>query len=398
MSGFEKTRLGRLHDAMAEHVDLGNAGGLAWLAARDGDVEVGIAGTLTRGEGRAISRDSIFRLSSMTKPMSAVAALILVEDCRLRLDEPVDDLLPELAGRNVLVDGRGPFDGETAPAARSISVRDVLTFRLGIGMDFAAPWPWPLMDAMADLGLGAGPPEPQGPPEPDEWIRRLSTLPLQYQPGERWLYNVGSMVLGVLIARAAGQPLDDFMRERLFEPLGMGDTGFFTEQTDRLGTCYAVDPATEARTVYDPPIGQWSKPPAFPDAAAGLVSTVDDVHAFARMLLADGQLPDGSRLISRAALEAMTTDQIGVLDGAAGPSPDGSQGWGFGVGVQVRRTGIAHSIGSYGWDGGMGSSWSNDPRERLVGTILTTDSFTGPFPPPAVVQDFWTCVYAALDD
>ena len=154
MSGFEKTRLGRLHDAMAEHVDLGNAGGLAWLAARDGDVEVGVAGTLTRGEGRAISRDSIFRLSSMTKPMSAVAALILVEDCRLRLDEPVDDLLPELAGRNVLVDGRGPFDGETVPAARSITVRDVLTFRLGIGMDFAAPWPWPLMDAMADLELG----------------------------------------------------------------------------------------------------------------------------------------------------------------------------------------------------------------------------------------------------
>ena len=398
MSGFEKTRLGRLHDAMAEHVELGNAGGLAWLAARDGDVELGVAGTLTRGEGRAISRDSIFRLSSMTKPMSAVAALILVEECRLRLDEPVDDLLPELAGRNVLVDGRGPFDGETVPAARSITVRDVLTFQLGIGMDFAAPWPWPLMDAMADLGLGAGPPEPQGPPEPDEWIRRLSTLPLQYQPGERWLYNVGSMVLGVLIARAAGQPLDEFMRERLFEPLGMRDTGFFTEQTDRFGTCYAVDPATEARTVYDAPDGQWSKPPAFPDAAAGLVSTVDDVHAFARMLLAEGQLSDGSRLISRAAVEAMTTDQIGVLDGAAGPLPDGSQGWGFGVGVQVRRTGVAHSIGSYGWDGGLGSSWSNDPRERLVGTILTTDSFTGPFPPPAVVQDFWTCVYAALDD
>ena len=202
MSGFEKTRLGRLHDAMAEHVELGNAGGLAWLTARDGDVEIGVAGTLTRGEGRAISRDSIFRLSSMTKPMSAVAALILVEECRLRLDEPVDDLLPELAGRNVLVDGRGPFDGETMPATRSITVRDVLTFQLGIGMDFSAPWPWPLMEAMADLGLGAGPPEPQGPPEPDEWIRRLSTLPLQYQPGEKWLYNVGSMVLGVLIARA----------------------------------------------------------------------------------------------------------------------------------------------------------------------------------------------------
>ena len=398
MTGFDKDRLAHLHDVMAEHVELGNAGGLAWLAARDDEVEVGCGGTLTRGESRAVARDSIFRIASMTKPMAAVAALILVEECKLRLDEPVDELLPELAGREVLVDGRGPLDGETVPAVRPITLRDVLTFELGMGMEFAAPWPWPLIEAMAERGLGAGPPEPQTPPAPDEWIQRLSTLPLQYQPGEKWLYNVGSDVLGVLIARAAGQPLEFFMRERLFEPLGMADTGFFTEHTERLGTCYLVDPATEARTVYDAPEGQWSKAPAFPSAAGGLVSTVDDVHKFGRMLLSGGRLPDGQRLISAATVDAMTIDQIGVLDGADGPSPDGSQGWGFGVGVQVRRSGIAHSIGSYGWDGGLGSSWSNDANKRLVATILTTDSFTGPFPPPAVVQDFWTCVYTALDD
>jgi len=308
-----------VHDVIAGHVAKGNSGGVAWLAARDGQVEVGTAGTLTRGEDRAVARDTLFRIASMTKPMTAVAALILVEECRLRLDEPVNAWLPELADRRVLVDRSGP-------------------------------------------------PEPQVPPEPDEWMRRVSTLPLLCQPGERWLYNTGSDLLGVLIARAAGQPLHAFLRERVFEPLGMVDTGFFTKEVARLGSSYGVDPATGERSVYDPPDGQWSRPPAFPSAAGGLLSTVDDVHAFGRMLLDNGRLPDGS------------------------------QGWGFGVSVQVRRVGVARSVGSYGWDGGLGSSWANDPTERLVAIVLTTDAFTGPFPPPTTIQDFWTSTYASFDD
>ena len=185
-----------------------------------------MAGTLTRGEPVAVGRDSLFRISSMTKPIVAVAALILVEECRLRLDDPVDELLPELADRRVLVDPRGPIDGPTVPARAPITVRDVLTFRLGLGMDFEAPWPQPLLEEMDRLGMGGGAPEPQVPPAPDEWMRRLSTLPLLYQPGERWLYNTGADVLGVLIARAAGQPLDEFLRERVLDPLGMVDTAF----------------------------------------------------------------------------------------------------------------------------------------------------------------------------
>jgi CubicO group peptidase (beta-lactamase class C family) len=169
-------------------------------------------------------------------------------------------------------------------------------------------------------------------------------------------------VLGVLIARAAGQPLEVVLRDRVFEPLGMVDTAFSVADVNRLGTCYGTDP-TGARFVFDPPDGQWAKPPAFPSGAAGLVSTVDDLHRFARMLLSGGRLPDGSRLLSRASIDAMTTDQIDVVSGAPGPRPDGSQGWGFG----------------------------------LVGVMLSTDAFTGPFPPPAVIQDFWTGAYAALD-
>ena len=236
------------------------------------------------------------------------------------------------------------------------------------------------------------------PPSPDEWVRRLSTLPLLYQPGERWLYNTGADVLGVLIARAAGQPLEALLRTRVFEPLGMVDTGFSTDHVERLGSCYATDPATGERRVYDAPDGQWATPPAFPSGGGGLVSTLDDLHAFGRMLLAGGRLPDGTRLLSRASVEAMTTDHVGAERGAAGPSPDGSQGWGFGVSVQVRRRGLGPTVGSYGWAGGLGTSWANDPGKNLVGIVLTTDMFASAFPPPAVIQDFWTCVYAAIDD
>ena len=397
MSEFDPTRLGRLRDVLAAHVEHDTVGGIAWLAACGSDVVVGVAGSLTRGKPEPVRRDSLFRIASMTKPIVAVGALILVEECKLRLEDPVDALLPELADREVLVDGRGPIEGDTVSARRPITVHDVLSFRLGLGMDFEAPWPQPLLEAMGKLGLGSGPPEPQVPPPPDEWMRRLGTLPLLYQPGERWLYNTGSDVLGVLVARAAGQPLEEFLRARVLDPLGMVDTGFSTVHVDRLGSCYGTEPETGERRVYDLPTGQWATPPAFPSGAGGLVSTLDDVHTFGRMLVGRGRLPDGSRLLSPASVEAMTTDQICVERGAAGPSPDGSQGWGFGVGVQVRRTGLGPTVGSYGWAGGLGSSWGNDPNNDVVGVVLTTDMFASAFPPPAAIQDFWTCLYAALD-
>ena len=368
---FDKTRLERLHAVIEGHVEAGTTHGVTWLAASGDHVEVGAAGA---------QRDSIYRIASMTKPITAVAALVLIEEGRLRLADPVDDLLPELANRRVLVDGRGSMDGDTVPAHRPITVRDCLAFTLGYGMDFEAPWPQPLLEKMGEFGLGDGPPGPQGPPGPDAWIAALGSLPLLYQPGEKWLYNVGSDVLTVLIGRAADQPFDAFLQERIFEPLGMKDTGFVVSDASRLGPSYSGD------TVYDPPDGQWTTAPAFPAGAGGLVSTVDDYFAFARVLLAGG-----APLISRASHAAMTTGQAtGFV------ADDGSMEWGFGVGVTTRRTGVARSVGSYGWDGGLGSSWANDPAEDFVGIILTTDMFTGPFPPPRVIQDFWTLSYAAL--
>lgn len=383
----------RLEERMARHVEADEAGGLAWLAWHDGEVAAGTAGVLTRGEDAPVERDSLFRIASTTKPLTAVAALLLVEECRLRLEDPVDDLLPELADRRVLVDPLGPLDGETVAAVRPITVRDLLTSRCGLGLDFASPWPQPLFDAMCDLGLTPGAPEPRLPPAPDEWIRRVGTLPLVRQPGERWLYNVPTDILGVLVARSDGRPLDVVLHERVLDPLGMGDTGFSTGDTDRLVTCYSVDPSTGARAVFDPPDGQWATSPAFPSGAGGLVSTVDDYATFGRMLLAGGRLADGSRLLEPASVEAMTADQLGS-DGNLGVAPDRSLSWGFGVGVQV-RTGPDRRLGSYGWDGGLGSSWVNDPTERLVGVVASTDMFNSA-ELPLPLQDFWTTVYGSL--
>jgi CubicO group peptidase (beta-lactamase class C family) len=227
-------------------------------------------------------------------------------------------------------------------------------------------------------------------------MQRLGTLPLLYQPGERWLYHDSADILGVLIARASGQPLEGLLRVRVFAPLGMRDTAFAVTDVTRLGSSYERDAATGAPVVFDPPDGQWATAPAFPSGGGGLVSTVDDLHAFARMLLAHGRLPNGERLLSRAAVEAMTTEQLGVATGAPGTTPDGSEGWGFGVGVHVRRTGLGPTVGSYGWTGGLGSSWANDPNHDLVGIVLTTEAFAGAYPMPTVIHDYWTDVYVSL--
>jgi CubicO group peptidase (beta-lactamase class C family) len=389
--------LERMRAVLRGHVERGDVSGLAWLVARRGEVHWDAAGTLEPGGDRPVGRDSIFRIASMTKPVIAVAALILIEECRIRLDEPVDALLPELADRRVLARPDGPLD-DTVPARRPITVRDLLTFRAGWGYDFGNVEQQTLNGAMAELGLGVGPPAPASVPEPDEWMRRLGTLPLERQPGERWLYHTSSEILGVLVARAAGQPLDTFLRERIFEPLGMRDTGFWVPAAarPRFGACRAFDPETGVHTIYDAADGQWSRPPAFPSGGGGLVSTLDDYFAFAEMLHRGGSR-NGTRLLSRPSVAAMTTNHLTADQlNASAPDPTGCTGWGFGVAVQLQRTGPARTPGTYGWSGGLGTSWSNDPDEDLIGILLTNQAWSSPAPPP-VCEDFWTCAYALVD-
>ncbi|HKN98325.1 MAG TPA: serine hydrolase domain-containing protein, partial [Pseudonocardiaceae bacterium] len=225
MVGLSATRVGRVRDVLARHVDRGALPGAVAVVSRHGDTHIEAVGTMELGGGAPIRAETIFRIASMTKPVVAVAAMILVEECRLRLDDPVDDLLPELAGRRVLVSVDGPL-ADTVPAARPITLRDLLTFRLGFGMLDDTPAGRPILTAARRLQVGGGPPHPATMPDPDTFLRGLGELPLMYQPGERWLYHTGSDVLGVLIERLTGGPLDAFLAERVFGPLGMVDTGF----------------------------------------------------------------------------------------------------------------------------------------------------------------------------
>jgi CubicO group peptidase (beta-lactamase class C family) len=300
--------------------------------------------------------------------------MALIDEGLIGLDEPVDKLLPELANPQVLRALDGPVD-DTVPAARSITTRDLLTFTFGFGMVFelfTSPTPLPVVVAAGELPLGTlSAPTPDVQPEPDAWMAALSSLPLMAQPGERWMYNTGASVLGVLLARAAGQPIGEVMRTRLFEPLGMRDTAFWTAQTERLATSYQNTP--DGLVVWDEPAGQWSHPPAFGDAAAGLVSTVDDLLAFARMLLRGG-----SPVLSAQSAAAMTSDQLTPEQkarGGFGPTFFEGQSWGFCQMVQ--------DSGAFGWDGGLGTSWHVDPANDLTVIVLTQRMFDSADLPPA---------------
>jgi CubicO group peptidase (beta-lactamase class C family) len=399
--GLSKARLGRLHDVMTGHVERGALPGLVTLVSRRGEVHVEAIGTKAIGGDSPMRRDTIFRISSMTKPVTAAAAMILVEECALRLDEPVDRLLPELADRRVLKRLDGPLD-DTVPANRPITVRDLLTFRLGFGLILAPPDTYPIQRAAAEQQLAVAPPRTSTPPAADLWLRRFSMLPLIHQPGESWMYHTGSTVLGVLIARAANQPLETFLRERIFEPLGMRDTGFSVppEKLNRLATSYAVDPETRTLVLHDGvEDSKWSSPPVFADAGGDLVSTIDDYLAFGQLMLDNGK-HGSTRILSRPSVEAMTTDQL-TPDQKIGadlyPGQWDTRGWGFGVSVVTRRDDVGAVPGRYGWDGGMGTSWFSDPTEQMVGILMTQRMWESPRP-PNVCLDFWTSAYQAIDD
>ncbi len=369
--------LDRPHQAMAARVARDELPGMVTLIARGDDVHVDTIGVKAFGGDDPMRRDTIFRIASLTKPILATATMMLVEDGALALDEPVDRLLPELANRQVLKRVDGPLD-ETVPADRPITVEDLLTFRMGFGMIVEPTFdpPFPIVKAVNELQLVMGPPDPRTPHTPDEWIKRFGTLPLMHQPGERWQYNAGSLVLSVLVPRAAGQPLEDFFRTRIFAPLGMTETGFSmpAEHIGRLPSYYMTNFQTgkmELQTLSTP--SEWTAPPAFPSGAAGLLSTVDDYLAFARLLLNKG-IHKGERLLSEDSVTLMTTHRLTPEEIAGGGPLLAGRGWGYGMAVVTTPDEAWPVPGRYGWDGGYGTSWSNDPNRNLVAIVLTQTS------------------------
>jgi CubicO group peptidase (beta-lactamase class C family) len=351
----------KLDDIIEAAVARGDAPGVVAAVGRGDEGYLAAAGVMAVA-GPPMQPGTLFRIASITKPVTAAVVLGLAEDGAFGLDEPVDRLLPELANRRVLRRPDGPLT-DTIAAERAVTTRDLLTFTWGFGMQgamFMASEPWPIVSAAAERELGTfGPPQPDTTPEPDTWMARLGELPLLAQPGERWLYSAGSQVLGVLAARAAGAPFEDVMRERVLAPLGMDDTAFYANDTGRLATAY--ERRDGKLEVSDPPDGQWSRPPRFPDGAGGLVSTAEDLLRFGRMLL----LPGGNPVLTAGTVAEMTRDQLTPAQRAnvwPGFSFLDDRGWGYGVSV---------TDWGYTWDGGFGTAWSNIPDQDLTVVVLT---------------------------
>jgi CubicO group peptidase (beta-lactamase class C family) len=360
MTPGDKNRIDEIVEAAVEQ---GQAPGVVAAVAKGDATYVKAAGVMAIG-GPPMRPDTLFRISSTTKPITAAVVLSLVEEGLLDLGGPVEELLPELADRRVLRRPDGPL-ADTVKAERPVTVRDLLTFTWGFGMQgamFMSPDPWPIVKAVEERELASfGPPEPVTTPDPDTWMARLGELPLLAQPGERWLYSAGSQVLGVLAARAAGAPFEDVMRERVLTPLGMHDTAFHTKETKRLATAY--ENRDGQLTVSDPPDGQWSRPPRFPDGSGGLVSTAGDLLAFGRMLRGNPVLK--TPVLKTETVAEMTRDQLTAAQRAnvwPGFSFLEDRGWGYGVSV---------TDWGYTWEGGLGTAWSNVPSQDLTVVVLT---------------------------
>src|SRR5947207_5147844 len=350
-----------LRNLLEKAVESGKAPGAAALVARGEDVEIAGAGE--------VEPDSIVRIASITKPITAAALMLLVDDGLVALDDPIARWLPELASPKVVRTPQSPLD-DVVPAARPVTVEDVLTFRAGWG--FPASFPLPAVVELFQRLPVFGPRE-----TPDEWLATLAEVPMLRQPGEAWLYNTCSDIQGVLIARVSGQALPEFLAERIFEPLAMTDPGFHVpaEKLDRLPPYRGP----ELAPIDD---GLWTEPPVFPSGAGGLVSTLADLQRFGRMLLADG---DG--LVSPRSVRLMTTDHLTQEQRDASTVFLEGAGWGFG--------GAVSADGRYGWIGGTGTTAHVVPSTGTIGILLTQLQMTGPTP-TEFMREFWQYEFGAF--
>lgn len=372
-----------LHETLRRYVDDGSLPGAVGLVARGDDVEAVAVGYTDTGRSVPLARDSLFRLASITKPVTAAALLMLVDEGLVGPDDPIARWLPELAAPMVVRTPGSPVD-DLVPAERPITVEDVLSSRCGWGFppDFSLPAVRPLFE------LQRGGFAPQAVPAMDELLAELAKVPLLHQPGEAWLYNTSSDLQGALIARASGRTLPDFLAERVFEPLGMKDTGFCVPERDlhRLPTAYQPGPdgTLAVAEAFD---GGWDRLPAFPSGAGGLASTADDYLAFARMLLAGGEA-GGRSLLSPGSVARMTSDRLTPAQREGSPLFLEGQGWGYGGSVDIDQAEPWNVPGRYGWVGGTGTAAHLVPATGKVTVLLTQVAMTGPTP-PAVMRDFW---------
>jgi CubicO group peptidase (beta-lactamase class C family) len=379
--------MAELSDILGRHVRSGALPGAVGLVVRGDRAEVAAVGSASLG-GAPMTRESIFRIASVTKPITAASLMMLVEDGRIALEHRVDEWLPELAKRSVV---RTPASevSDVVPAARPITVFDLLTSCAGYG--FASDFTLPAVQRLFSVQKDGR--EVQSFPAPDVWMAELAKIPLLYQPGEGWLYDTCSTVQGVLISRVSGQSLPEFMAERVFGPLGMTDSAFEVPaaKRDRFTSSYRAGP-DGGLELADAPDGQWSTMPAFPLGNGGLAATAGDWLAFGQMLLAGGVTAGGRRLLSAESVRLMTSDHTTAAQREIGALFLEGQGWGFGGSVDIAAIDPWNVPGRYGWVGGTGTSAHIVPSTGTVAILFTQVAADSPVP-PEWMRDFWR--YAA---
>jgi CubicO group peptidase (beta-lactamase class C family) len=348
--------------SIQEAIGTGLLAGAVTLVWQAGEVlQVNALGYRDVDAGLPMQRDTIFRIASMTKPVTVAAAMSLAEEGKLSLTDPVRTWLPELANMRVLLDPRGPLD-RTEPARRPITVDDLMTHRSGLAYSFSVSGP--LSKAYGRMSFRQ---------DQDRWLAELATLPLAHQPGDRLTYSHATDVLGIALSRIEGKSLADVLSERIFGPLGMADTGFSvgTAGRPRAATMYKLD---ETMTLQHDAMGPAPiADPPFCTGGAGLWSTVDDYLRFVRMLLADGTL-DGARVLSEESVQQMRTDRL--TDEQKRQPFLGAPFWigrGFGLNLSLvtdpsksRQLFGPGGLGTFSWPGAYGTWWQADPSADLI--------------------------------
>jgi len=384
VAGMSAEALAQIPPSLQAVIDAGDLSGFVTLIWRKGEiVQLNTLGHRDIAGGKPMTRDTLFRIASMTKPITSIAALMLMEEGKLRLDDPITKWAPEFKDMKVLKSATGPLD-EVYDAPREITIDDLMTHRSGLAYGFTSVGP---IAYAYEAELGS--------PlvttlEPDEWMARLAKLPLSYPPGERFHYSHATDVLGFLIGRIEGKPFYDVLQERIFGPLGMVDTDFWCppEKRERMAKLYRIN--AETNQIEDASLPQVDARPAFCGGGGGLISTLDDYLIFARLMLNKGEL-NGVRLITPETHALMTANRL---------TPEQREipfmgipfwlGQGFGLGVSVitdpeKQAWMgAGSEGAFGWPGAFGTWWQADPAEEMVLIYLIQNAM--PLGPEAAAQ------------
>jgi len=382
--GLSGEALAQIPAALQGVVDAGDLSGFVTLVWRKGEIaQLTTLGWRDVAAKTPMTRDTLFRIASMTKPVTSIAALMLLEEGKLRLDDPITRWLPEFADMQVLKDPTGPLD-QTYPAPREITVEDLMTHRAGLAYGFTSLGP---IAHAHEARLGS----PLGTPlTPDAWLAALASLPLSYPPGERFHYSHATEVLGFLVARIEGKSLGQVLQDRIFGPLGMVDTAFWCppEKRGRLARLYRAPP--EGGPLEDVSLPNPKEPPPFEGGGGGLISSVDDYLKFARMMLGKGEV-DGVRLVQPETIALMTANRLSDAQREIpfmGIPFWGGQGFGLGVSVitdpEKQAWMGAGSAGAFGWPGAFGTWWQADPAEDMVLIYLVQNSM--PLDPGAAAQ------------